>query len=128
MRLKLSPKLWVLLSLSLIELFALFLISPLLRGGLPPGIDTPSHLFSSWFLTRSLEAGNIPDINPYWYAGQPFLKYYSPLGYYVVSFLARILGDVTLSYKILIVLFFLLTPLTVYLVSREFGLTYLAAS
>jgi len=122
MKLKFSPNLGLLLPLLIIEFFALFLIFPLLRDGLPPGIDTPSHLFSSWFLTKSLEAGTIPDINPYWYTGQPFLKYYPPLAYYSVSFLALILGDVTLSYKVLTVFFFLLTPLTIYLTSREFGL------
>jgi len=122
MKLKLSPNSRLLFSLLIIELFALFLIFPLLRSGLPPGIDTPSHLFSSWFLTKSLEVGTIPDINPYWYSGQPFLKYYPPLAYYGVSFLALILGDVTLTYKILIVFFFLLTPLTIYITSREFGL------
>jgi uncharacterized membrane protein len=122
MKPKLTPNLKLLVSLSIIELFALYLILPLLRGGLPPGIDTPTHLFTSWFLDKSLDAGHIPDINPYWYSGQPFLKYYPPLAYCVVSFLARILGDVTFSYKLITVLFFLLTPLTIYLVSREFGL------
>ncbi|MFC1961562.1 6-pyruvoyl-tetrahydropterin synthase-related protein [Chloroflexota bacterium] len=122
MKLKLSPNVRLLLALLIIEFLVLFLISPLLQDGLPQGIDTPFHLFSSWFLTKSLEAGTIPDINPYWYGGQPFLKYYPPLAYYSIHFLTQILGDVTLSYKILTVFFFLLTPLTIYILSREFGL------
>jgi len=122
MKLKLTPNHWSLAGLIFIELFALFLISPILHSGLPPGIDTPSHLFSSWFLTKSLQSGVIPGINPYWYTGQSFGVFYPPLPYYCVALLALLIKNVVLSYKIVTVAVFLLTPLTVYLVSIEFGL------
>ncbi len=97
------------------------MIIPRLAPGIPLGIDATSHLSKILFMYRShMELGYIPNWNPDWYGGTPFLLFYPPLGYFLVLFFSLIIHNPILSYKIIDAFFYMIMPFTVYYLARKF--------
>lgn len=94
--------------------------APRLLPGFPMAVDSASHLYKLLFMYDNLLAhGYIPSWSPEWYGGIYLFKLYPPLGYQVALAVALAgLGPIA-AYKMVEVAFYSLTPLTVYLLSRE---------
>jgi len=82
---------------------------------IPNGADHTSHLFKVWYISEH----GWTKWNPYWYAGYQFLKFYPPLSYMLAGYMGAVLGYL-LSYKLVISLFYVLTPIAFYLLLKEF--------
>lgn len=112
-----------LLALLLISLFNALVTVPRLGVGIPLGIDSTSHLNKILFIYTSFrELGYVSSWSPDWYCGTPFLMLYPPLAYYLVFLISLSGSGVLLAYKAADVLFYVLTPITVFLLSRRLGL------
>jgi hypothetical protein len=86
-----------------------------LDSRLPGGTDVTSHLFKVWYISKY----GITDWNPFWYGGVSFLRFYPPLFYIISGYLAKIIGYL-IAYKLVIDLFYVLTPLVFYYFLNEF--------
>jgi hypothetical protein len=104
-------------ALVLVMLVRLLTALPL-DASLPGGTDTASHLFRVWHIQQYGMTG----WSPHWYGGFDFLASYSPLFYLLAGTLAAWLGHV-LSYKLIVDIFWLLTPLCFLLLLREWKLS-----
>ena len=110
--------------LLLVFFINLIIISPRFIDGLPLGIDSTSHLCKILFMYKSFyNFGHIPNWNPDWYCGTPFLLLYPPLSYFMVFFLSLITQNPILSYKIIDAFFYLIAPFSLYFLAREFNFT-----
>jgi len=81
------------------------------------GSDFTAHLFNMWYSSNF----GITNWNKYLYAGYPSFGTYSPLSYLVGGYVGRIIG-VLLAYKLIIDIFFIITPLVFYLFLKELKL------
>ena len=102
-------------------LAAITVTIPRFAPGIPMSVDTTSHLYKILFLQTWWKLGVNPFWSADWYAGSPALLLYPPLGYYITAGLAMLGLDPVLSYKLVDALFYLLAPMTIYFLSREFG-------
>ncbi|KON26462.1 hypothetical protein AC481_07130, partial [miscellaneous Crenarchaeota group archaeon SMTZ-80] len=101
--------------LLLVFFINLIIISPRFIDGLPLGIDSTSHLCKILFMYKSFyNFGHIPNWNPDWYCGTPFLLLYPPLSYFMVFFLSLITQNPILSYKIIDAFFYLIASFSLY--------------
>ena len=82
---------------------------------LPGGTDVTSHLFKVWYISEY----GVTNWNTFWYGGFPFLRFYPPLFYIISGYLAKIIGYL-IAYKLVIDLFYVLTPLVFYFFLNEF--------
>lgn len=103
--------------------FNLVVVSVRLLDGLPLGVDSTSHLFRVMLMTRSYqENGYFPQWNPYWYGGTTFSLLYPPLAFYI-ALVPSLLGlGPVLAYKLTDAVFFLIGPIAVYYLCRQFKL------
>ena len=91
---------------------------PLDNSRLPGGVDTPCHLFKVWHIAEK-------DNNVWthdWYGGMPFLRFYPPLSLVLPGYIGKIIGYL-LAYKLVIDLFYVLTPLAFYYFLNQFKLS-----
>jgi len=98
-----------------ISLYFFAIASWILPPGIPGGVDTNSHLFKVLYLSK------FGLLNPWcheWYAGYPFLLYYPPVSYYLAASLS-IAPSALLSFKILSIIFFSITPLSAYYLAKN---------
>jgi len=105
-------------------IFNLAVVSVRFLDGLPLGVDSTSHLFRIMLMTKSYqENGYLPQWNPYWYGGTTFSLFYPPLAFYI-ALVPSLLGlGPVLAYKLTDAIFFLIGPIAVYYLCREFGLS-----
>ncbi|MEM3382222.1 MAG: 6-pyruvoyl-tetrahydropterin synthase-related protein [Candidatus Bathyarchaeia archaeon] len=91
--------------------------------GIPEGVDSTSHLNKILFIIDSYKLLHyIPSWCPDWYGGSPFLLLYSPLSY-ILTFSVALTGiDGVLAYKIVDAAFYVVTPITIYILSRGLDL------
>jgi hypothetical protein len=108
----------ILLSLIFSIAIRAFFSFPIDNIHLPGGSDISSHLFRSWFVTTY----GFKKWNFYWWGGHPFLRYFSPLQYWISGSLGKITGWL-LSYNLTIDIFFVITPIAFYLFLNEFKLS-----
>ena len=101
----------------------ILVVIPRFSPGIPQGVDATSHLSKISFMFNWYNRlGYVPSWYPDWYGGTPFLLLYSPLSY-VMTFTMALLGiGVVAAYKLVDATFFVLAPLTVYLLGRELEL------
>lgn len=109
----------IILIVLLISIFGRLAVSYPLNTNLLEGTDFTAHVPKIWYIADVYD--KYGDWNPFWYAGYPFLKYYSPLSYYIAGFFAFFL-DPVIAYKVIINIFFLLTPIVFYLFIKDFRL------
>ncbi|GEM_PF-5595068 len=78
---------------------------------------------SAVYLMRAHLLSTVGEINwnPYWYGGMPFLAFYPPLSFYVLSFLGSIISEIV-AFKLISWLMFLAAPVAFYYFLREFNL------
>jgi hypothetical protein len=96
---------------------------PRLAPGIPQGVDSTSHLSKILFMFNwYTKLGYIPSWYPDWYGGSPFLLLYSPLSYFLTFGVTYAGIDAVAAYKLVDSTFFVLTPLSVYLLGRELNL------
>lgn len=103
-----------------VAVFGRLIVSYPLNENLLEGTDFTAHAPKIWYIANQYT--NYGDWNPFWYGGYPFLKYYSPLSYYIAAFFA-FFTSATIAYKIVINFFFILTPLGFYIFVNEFKFT-----
>jgi len=108
----------ILLSLIFSIVFRIFFVYPLSDAYLPGGTDTPAHLFRTWYIAKY----GLLKWNYYWAGGQPFIRYYPPLEYWISGYIGRFIGWL-LAHKLIINIFFVLIPLAFYLFLKEFKLS-----
>ena len=103
--------------------FNLVIVSVRFLDGLPLGVDSTSHLFRVMLMTKSYqENGYFPQWNPYWYGGTTFSLLYPPLAFYIALAPSLLgLGPV-LAYKLTDAVFFLIGPIAVCYLGRQFRL------
>ncbi len=101
----------------------ILVVIPRFSPGIPQGVDATSHLSKIFFMFNWYNRlGYVPSWYPDWYGGTPFLLLYSPLSY-VLTFTLALLGiGVVAAYKLVGASFFVLAPLSVYLLGRELEL------
>lgn len=90
---------------------------PLDNTNLIGGTDTSAHLFKVWHITEK----GYTQWSSYWYGGSEFLRVYPPLSYMIMGYLGGFIGFL-LSYKLIIDIFFVLTPLAFYFFIKDFKL------
>ncbi len=96
---------------------------PRLAPGIPEGVDSTSHLSKILFMSQwCTKLGYIPSWYPDWYGGSPFLLLYSPLSYFLTFAVTYAGIDAVAAYKLVDSTFFVLAPLSVYLLGRELNL------
>jgi hypothetical protein len=94
-----------------------------LQDGLPLGIDSPSHLFKILYSHKVFnDTGHFPTWCSDWYGGTPFLHFYPPLSYLLTFFLSLSSMGPLIAYKIVDVLFYIITPFTIFFLGRSLGL------
>ena len=86
----------------------------ILTPGIPGGVDTNSHLFKILHLSKY---GLSSPWCHAWYGGYPFLLFYPPLSYYMAAVLS--LNNPILSLKIISIIFFSVTPSSVYFLATN---------
>jgi len=97
---------------------------PRFGPGIPMSVDTTSHLYRVEFFAYWLKQGVFfPSWSPDWYGGSPSILLYPPLGYYLTVAVSSLGLDPLSSYKLVDAIFYWLAPATVFLLSREFGLS-----
>ncbi|TRO61463.1 hypothetical protein E2P64_01290 [Candidatus Bathyarchaeota archaeon] len=105
-------------------IIGILIVIPRLLPGIPQGVDSASHLSKILFMFKWHDRlGYIPSWFPDWYCGTPFLLLYSPLSYFLTFAIAIIGKDAVSAYKFIDTIFFLVTPITVYLLGRELKLS-----
>jgi len=110
-------------------IIGILIVIPRLLPGIPQGVDSTSHLSKILFMFKWYNRlGYIPSWFPDWYCGTPFLLLYSPLSYFLTFSIANIVKDAVIAYKFIDTIFFLVTPITVYLLGRELRLSIREAS
>ncbi|MFC1505967.1 6-pyruvoyl-tetrahydropterin synthase-related protein [Thermoproteota archaeon] len=110
-------------------IIGILIVIPRLLPGIPQGVDSASHLSKILFMFKWHDRlGYIPSWFPDWYCGTPFLLLYSPLSYFLTFSMANIVKDAVIAYKFIDTIFFLVTPITVYLLGRELRLSIREAS
>ncbi|MHA2031111.1 MAG: 6-pyruvoyl-tetrahydropterin synthase-related protein [Candidatus Kariarchaeaceae archaeon] len=110
-------------------IIGILIVIPRLLPGIPQGIDSPSHLSKILFMFKWYNRLDyVPSWFPDWYCGTPFLLLYSPLSYFLTFAIANIGKDAVNAYKFIDTIFFLVTPITVYLLGRELRLSIREAS
>lgn len=102
---------------------SILVVIPRFSPGIPQGVDATSHLSKIFFMFNWYnKLGYVPSWYPDWYGGTPFLLLYSPLSY-LLTFMVALPGiGVVSAYKLVDATFFVLAPLTVYLLGRELEL------
>jgi len=83
---------------------------------LPGGTDLTSHLFKVWYIS----AYGITKWNSFWYGGFSFLRFYPPLFYAISGYLGKIINFL-IAYKLVIDIFYIITPLAFYYFLNEFN-------
>lgn len=96
---------------------------PRFGAGIPMSVDTTSHLYKILFLQNWWKQGVFPFWSPDWYAGSPALLLYPPLSYYIPAWFSMLGVDPLLCYKLVDAVFYLLAPVAVYFLAKEFGLS-----
>jgi hypothetical protein len=100
----------------------LIICAPLFAEGLPVGADSMSHLFKIMYPYKTLKTqGVFPAWSSDWYGGTPFLQFYPPLSYLLASFVALLGVGPVLAYKSVNAFFYIVTPFSVYYLSRSLG-------
>lgn len=94
----------------------IFSVYPLNDTTIPGGTDVAFHLFQSWYITEN----GLTNWNKYWYGGYSFLRFYPFLFHALSGYLGKILGYL-ISYKLIVDLFYILTPIAFYLFLQEFN-------
>lgn len=82
------------------------------------GADQSAYLMRAQILK---DQGQI-DWNTHWYAGYPFMTFYPPLSFYLISWFSELVSMI-ISFKFLTFIAFALTPLAFYYFLKEFKLT-----
>ena len=96
--------------------------APLFAEGLPMGVDSMSHLFKILYPYKTLRTqGVFPAWSSDWYGGTPFLHFYPPMSYLLTFFVAVLGVGPVLAYKSVNVFFYIVTPFSVYYLSRSLG-------
>jgi len=90
---------------------------------LPCGSDTVIHLLRVVQLDHLWAQGVFhsrlaPDMG--WGYGFPVFNFYPPLSYYVVLLISRLIGDISLGFRVTLALTFLMVGLGVYVLARDF--------
>jgi len=98
-----------------IALYFFAIASWILPPGIPGGVDTNSHLFKVLYLSKY---GLLEPWCHAWYAGYPFLLYYPPISYYLAASLSTS-SSALLSFKILSIIFFSITPFSAYYLAKK---------
>jgi len=99
-------------------------IAPRFAPGIPLGIDSTSHLNKILFICNAFKAyGYVPSWSPDWYCGTPFLLLYPPLAYYLVFITSFIGAGAVVAYEAVDSLFYFLSILAVFYLSRKLGLS-----
>jgi hypothetical protein len=94
----------------------IFSVYPLNNTTIPGGTDVAFHLFQSWYITEN----GLTNWNKYWYGGYSFLRVYPFLFHALSGYIGKILGYL-IAYKLVVNLFFILTPIAFYLFLQEFN-------
>lgn len=97
--------------------------------GIPEGVDSTSHLSKILFIVDSYKSLHyVPSWYPDWYGGSPFLLLYSPLSY-ILTFSVALTGiDGVLAYKIVDAAFYVVTPITIYILGLGLNLKQVEAA
>lgn len=87
---------WLLLAILSITLVTGWLYAPILQpaqGLYPWGSDALGHLMKIEYVREQLARGiPYPDLFPHWYFGSQILRYYAPLPYFLVIWIANLSG------------------------------------
>lgn len=112
-----------LLFLFLILLLSLLAIKPFFKKGLFPSHDGRVYVLRAYEFDKALKDGQFP---PRWaqdfnfYFGYPIFNFFYPLAYYLVAFFHFFGFSFTSGVKLLFLLSFLLSGVTMYLLAKEF--------
>lgn len=80
-----------------------------LGGDFPQGQDTMFHIYRGDFLLREVEKGNYyPLFDSFWYNGVQPMRYFGPLGIYILALSEAVMGDVFAGYYLYVAIAFLL--------------------
>lgn len=92
------------------------------RIGVPRGIDLYGHMSKVYFILN-----NFPHVrwNNLWYFGTPFLRWYAPLPYYLVSLATVFFGSIDTSITFISLSCFCLTLIGIYMFMFELTDTHL---